>query len=71
MFLTFSLSLFELFAFIGSIKSGEELQPLCETGSFSRDLSSEKNILRSLNVLLKKLHKAPLMYECMNVCICI
>lgn len=66
MFLTFSLSLFKLFAFIGSLKSGEcspdELQQLCEIGSFSRDLNSEKNILRSLKVLLKKLHKAPLMY---------
>lgn len=44
--LTFSLSLFKLFAFIGSIKSGEcspeELQYLCDTSNFSKDLNSEK-----------------------------
>lgn len=44
--LTFSLSLFKLFAFIGSTKSGEcspeELQYLRDTSNFSKDLNSEK-----------------------------
>lgn len=69
MFLTFSLFLFKILALISSINSvecsPEELEHLCEIGSFSRDLISEK-ILRSLNVLLGNLHKAPLMYGCMH-----
>lgn len=79
MFLTFSLSLFKLLALISSINSvecsPEELEHLFEIGSFSRNLIPEKNILRSLNVLFRNLHKAPLMYGGIGVwmyeCLCI